>query len=321
MPRLVKMRHADKLRFCPLFLPDRGGKCLQYQSDLRDVRMWGNLFSKVDFDRELYERVVSKPAAETRYVIYFTPRSGSSWLTDILSRTKRLSLANEAFNPNFIPKIADTCNASNLDQYINVLLRRHNHRGVYGFEITMHQFEAVFPNSAYFMEHFGKGPCFWLIRQDIVGQAVSLAKMVNTQVAHTAQADTEQRQAADQAFEYNRKDIKKWLKHIIAAERKNEALFDAYSLSPLRMSYEQITSLGAARMIDIVAHHVGAKDMPDVPLESTHTKLGTSRNDEFALRFREDETTFMRDIDDERAPWIELLDDLDEVGSKTLLRP
>jgi LPS sulfotransferase NodH len=268
-------------------------------------------FRKVDFNPALYQKVLVKPVAKIRYVIYFTPRSGSSWLTDILARTKRLSLANEAFNPNFLPKMAQACNASNLEQYINVILRRHNHKGVHGFEITMHQLNAVFPSTDYFIEHFGSGPCFWLIREDVVAQAVSLAKMVTTKVAHTASATPEQRQAAEAAFKYDGALIKHWLRHIRVAEQKNETLFTQYGLTPLRISYEQVATLEADHAVSLISRHIGIGDLPPLPEEeSRHSKLGTLQNSEFAERFRKENVAYMRDIDGERAMMLAQLDDV-----------
>lgn len=271
--------------------------------------MKNKLFKDVEFDAKLYERVMTRPEAQTKYVIYFTPRSGSSWLTDILAQTGRLSRAFEAFNPNFVPNIAKAINASNLNQYSNVMCRRFNTQGVFGFEITMHQLNAVYRKKDNFMDRYGAGPCFWLIRQDIVAQAVSLAKMVTTQVGHTANATAEQRQTSDKAFQYDRALIKQWLNHILVAERLNEELFKDYSLTPLRLSYEQITTLGAARVVDIFAQHIGVSDMPETEVESTHTKLGTSLNDEYSARFREEEAAFIRKVDEERAPWLAKLCD------------
>ena len=269
-------------------------------------------FRDVPFDPALYEKMLQEKPAELRYVIYFTPRSGSSWLTDILSQTRRLSEANEAFNPNFIPTIARTCNASNLDQYINVLVRRHNHRGVYGFEITMHQLDAVFPDHELFLKHFGGGPCFWLIRRDIVSQAISLAKMVSTNVAHTAHANEEERRASDEKFEYDSALIRRWLVHILNAERKNERFFQCNGLEPLRICYEQTTLLSARQMVDVVSRHLGVPDVPEMEFKSSHTKLGTSRNAEFAARFIDDEASFLAEVDAERAPWLARLTDISE---------
>lgn len=273
--------------------------------------MTAALFRQVEFDQATYDRVMQKPAAQTRYVIYFTPRSGSSWLTDVLAQTKRMSRANEAFNPNFIPNIARVCNASTLDQYVNVLTRRHNNRGVYGFEITMHQLKAVFPSEERFLAYFGTGPCFWLIRRDIVSQAVSLAKMVTTKVAHTAQGTAEDWRRADESFSYSPSLIRRWLKHILVAERETEAMFAAHGMTPLRMCYEEMMPLGPERVAQLMMRHVGVEAaLPEGTFETKHNKLGTARNEEYADRFRRDEADFLKEVEAERVPWLARFDDL-----------
>ena len=68
--------------------------------------MKSEFFSDIVFDQERHERIKKRAPAQTNYVIYFTPRSGSSWLTDVLQQTGQLGAAPEAFNPNFVPAIA-----------------------------------------------------------------------------------------------------------------------------------------------------------------------------------------------------------------------
>lgn len=278
--------------------------------------MPSSLFSHVEFDPDTYARVMRRPAAQTRYVIYFTPRSGSSWLTDILGQSGRLSKANEAFNPNFIPNIAQVCNAATLEQYVNVLLRRHNTGGVYGCEVTLHQLNAVFGDPAEFLRLLDPGPCFWLLREDIVAQAVSLAKMVATKVTHAPHASEEARRDSDRQFSYSARQIRRWLVHILNAERDSEALFARHGLHPLRMSYEQITRRSAAEMVALVARHVGVAGLEPGEVQSQHTKIATERNAEFAQRFRAEEADFLAEVAAERAPWLARLDDLD-----SLIRP
>lgn len=75
----------------------KAGKILPFRRDP---------FAKVTVDPERRARQRKRPAAHLDYVIHFTPRSGSSRLTEILAATKCLSAANEAFNPTFVPRMA-----------------------------------------------------------------------------------------------------------------------------------------------------------------------------------------------------------------------
>lgn len=266
--------------------------------------MLKDLFQNVAVDKVSQTNLLKRPAATTSYVIHFTPRSGSSWLTDIISATKKLSAANEAFNPNFIPKIAQAIGAVDMDSYIHLLLRKFNSNGVYGVEVTAHQINAVFEGYAGFHNYFGNSPCFWLIREDIVAQAVSLAKMVTTNVAHTDGSDDATRLASDVRFEYDAALIKKWLEHIHAAEIKSESWFLEYNLFPLRMSYEQTTGLSPLQMVNVISRHLGRPDIAPMTFSTQHTKLGTVQNERFASRFRDEHGEYMAGIDALRSPML-----------------
>lgn len=270
--------------------------------------MNSDLFGNVVVDPQRQSRLRQRPAATVRYVIHFTPRSGSSWLTDVIAATNRLGPANEAFNPNFVPKIAQSIDAADLEEYVQLLLRRFNSKGVYGFEVTAHQITAVFGTYAAFHQYFGSASCFWLIRQDIVAQAVSLAKMVTTKVAHTHGSDEDQRQSSDQQFAYDAPLIRRWLEHIHVAEKNSEGWFAEHGLAPLRMSYEQTTRLTPLQMVNVIARHLGLPDIEPISFSTRHTKLGTDQNTHYADRFRTEQATFLAEIDARRAPMLARLD-------------
>lgn len=272
-----------------------------------DASLARDLFSQVTIDPQRHATLSQRPPASLRYVIHFTPRSGSSWLTDLIAATRRLSTANEAFNPGFVPKIAQSIQATNLDDYIQMLLRVFNTQDVYGVEVTSHQIAAVFGSYEPFHAVFGNAPCFWLIRQDIVAQAVSLAKMVTTQVAHTAQTDEQERAQAEQAFSYDAALIRHWLEHIRAAEIRSEGWFAEYGLSPLRMSYEETTRLSPLQVVNVIARHIGVRDIDRQEFVTRHQKLGTAQNVDFARRFRAENATYLAQIDRLRAPMLSRL--------------
>ncbi len=239
-----------------------------------------------------------------RYVIYFTARSGSSWLTDIVTRTGRLGAPDECFNPNFLTEMARAMQAGSLAQYIDTLQRRRAPGGIFGCEITFYQMKVVFGGPEAFLAAFGRAKPIWLIREDIVQQAVSLYKMETTQVAHRASSDAAARAAAEAQFTYDRAQIRHWLEHLLTKERRTEAMFAAHDMAPLRLSYEVITRLGAPRVVNVLANYLAepAIDLAEVP--SAHGKLGTSRNLAFATRFREEEAAYMAEVKAIRSPWL-----------------
>lgn len=256
------------------------------------------------------QRILAQPIASHRYTIFFTPRSGSSWLTGIVEQSDRLGCAEEVFDPNFCRIHAQKLGVSSLEEYIDYVQRRDNRGGVFSFEVTAHQVRRTFPNETMFFNLFKADPAFWLVRQDIVAQAVSLAKMVATRVGQSVAATAEQRAAADAGFAYDPQAIRKWLMHIMAAERLSEQWFAEWGLRPLRMSYEQITALTPHQMLNVIARHAGLPDVPPVDIQPRHEKLGTARNTDYAQRFREQQADWLAPIEAERAVWLDKLDDV-----------
>ncbi|MGR3709755.1 MAG: Stf0 family sulfotransferase [Alterinioella nitratireducens] len=266
-----------------------------------------NLFEEITETPERFARIMARRPADIRYVIYFTPRTGSSWLTDVATGTGRLSKPGECFNPNFVPKIAQSFGATSLDDYVAALLRTRNTDGVFGCQLTYYQLRHTFGEVARFMRHFEQSPCFWLIREDIVLQAVSLMKKAQTKIAHKTQADPDKLHRAEDLFQYDDAQIHLWIKHVRQAEIGTEAVFQSHGLTPLRLSYEIITALGAADLIKVIATHIGADGVETGPSESGHAKIGTDKNAAFADRFRSENRPFITKLEAERAPMLERL--------------
>jgi len=264
-------------------------------------------FDNVSHNQTRVDQVALRPLPDHTYVIYFTPRSGSSRLTEILSQTQKLGEATEAFNPNFLPGIAEAVQAKDMQSYIENLSRWLNRNGVFGFEITGHQLNKVFPQVTDFFDAFSNAKSFWLIREDIVAQAVSLAKMVTLDIGHTAQSNPDQRREAEKSFTYAPQKIKRWLNHILAAERLSETWFKRFEISPKRMSYEKMIQLSAGEIANDFASHLGLPDLPEIRFSLQHQKLGTSKNREFADRFRIDEAEFLKTVAKERQPMLNAL--------------
>jgi trehalose 2-sulfotransferase len=264
-------------------------------------------FLNVVVDGKVQARLLEKPAASRTFVIHFTARSGSTWLADTLEATGQLGRAREYYNPKLLPARAQKLQSKDLATYADMLPRHFNIADVFSFEITSHQIYAVFGPYRNFHKIYGGYPCFWLIRQDIVSQAISLAKMVTTNVAHARDSEDRKIIESEHAFVYDNDFIKKWLVHIRNGEKKSEEMFAEYSLSPMRLSYEQITAMSAHRVVNLVAKHA---DLPNVPLmeyPSPLQKIGSTQNVLYADRFREENKDFLRKIDEERAEMLSKL--------------
>ncbi|APX14359.1 Stf0 family sulfotransferase [Tateyamaria omphalii] len=273
--------------------------------------MWKTFASPAELDRDRFDKEIEKPAARTRYVMHFTPRSGSSWLTDLAMRTKRLSQPGECFNPNFMPRMTRALNARNMDEYIAILERRRNTRNVYGFQITHHQLIKVFGKNAAFAARFPVADwhSFFLIREDIVAQAVSLHKMVQTDISHAPQVSADDITERERAYAYDGAEIKRWLAHILAAEQGSEAFFAETGARPFRMSYERNLAVKPHRVVNTMCRHLGIARLKTPPPDSTHSKVGTGQNTDYAARFRDEYPDVVAETDALRAPTLARLEE------------
>lgn len=266
-----------------------------------------NLFDDVVVDPEVRGRYLAGQRAGQTYVIHFTPRSGSSWLGDVVSKTNALGTPEEFFNPNFVPNIANVFNVSTLDDYIEVLLRRRGVGGIFGFEITHHQIIATFGSADAFLERFGAARPLWLIREDIALQAVSLFKMVHGQVSHRTSTADDTVRAADATLSYDNDELVRWLRHIWKAEIGTEEVLARTGQEVLRLSYERNVATDTLDLVNRIAAHVGRPPVPGPLAASGHDKIGTARNAEWADELRQRNAALFDTIDEERATRLALL--------------
>ncbi|MFD2845195.1 Stf0 family sulfotransferase [Paracoccus cavernae] len=236
------------------------------------------------------------------YSILFTPRSGSSWLTSILTQTKAMGTPSEWFNPELMKSSSQAKGARDLDQFVGAISRHDIHGNTFGFEITHHQLRAVFGSDQKFMAYFPNALFFWLIRKDIVAQGVSLDKMVQTKISHASNYDASEIAKSDRSYDYDADRIRSWISHIHAAELASEKMIADFNLAPVRLSYEQITKAGEQKVVELFAAKLGLEGFAAKDVSSSdHRKIGTEKNDAFSERFREENKEFMDQIDAERA--------------------
>ena len=260
-------------------------------------------FATVAFDPDRFAADLARPPAGIDCTILFTPRSGSSWLTEVLAATGQLGRAQEFFNPQLVPRLAEQLNADRLDRYVEMLRRRRQKGGVFSFEITIFQLHRVFVTEAAFLRHFpATGPLYYLRREDIVLQAVSLAKAMQTRVFHAARASADEIARADADFVYDAGLIADRLGHILDQERACEAFFAAHGLAPRRLSYEANVAAGATALAGRFLSEL--RGLPPVAAAPAgrHVKIGSERNLELAGRFRADRPELLRRLDETRPP-------------------
>jgi LPS sulfotransferase NodH len=238
-------------------------------------------------------------------VIFFTPRSGSSRLTDLLGGAGDLGCPSECFNPRMIRKMAGFFGARNLPEYVDLLQRKRATTGTFGCEITVEHLYAIFFSAQRFFDLYRPTSTVLLIRENIVEQAVSLSRMNQTgmfhQLAPVSDADV------PPEFHYRPAQIRGYLSRIVRMEQQAERIFDASGLQPLRLSYEMLVATDPADFVYRIGKHVGATPTRVQELTSAHTKIGDARSLEFARRFCADNKDLLARIENARRKSLDLL--------------
>jgi LPS sulfotransferase NodH len=260
-------------------------------------------FEGVEFDAEKYKAMTVRPAAKLRYTIFFTARSGSTYLMSAIEQEGSLGRPSEYFNPKqMVPRVRKF-GATNIEQYVDILLRRPKFVVAFGAEMTFPQLKRVFGHPQRFFELVAPQKTFWLIRRDIVAQALSLVKMKQSGVSHSPNSKPDEIAAAEAKLSYDPQAIKHRVIQFVGQEERTENLIQAKGLEPLRMTYEHNIEMGPEALRKRFFGHLGLlpKEVAERP---PYEKLAGSSSAEIVERFRKDEAAFMREIDKRREAFL-----------------
>jgi LPS sulfotransferase NodH len=173
--------------------------------------------------------------ADRRYVILFTPRSGSSWLTAVIEATELLGRPEEYLAPEFVREVAKSINCSDRASFLPALFRKcKTSNGVFGIEVlSIHL--RIFGEQDFFDGFGADTPYYYLWRDNIVAQGVSLYRAVTTGKFHSTDG---QRELAPPV--YDPAGIQSWTEHILHIENDNLDLVCRRRLPCQFIRYEDI---------------------------------------------------------------------------------
>jgi LPS sulfotransferase NodH len=251
------------------------------------------------------KKLSALPLPAVRYVIFFTPRSGSSRLTDLIERAGGCGIPGEYFNPNLIMQAATSLGAQGLEDYIDLLMRRRNTNGVFGCEVTSIHMYRTFYGDKNFFKLYQPTSSVFLIRENIVEQAVSLSRMAQTGIAHSKSSLTPTKDKIE--FHYRPDQIRSSLNRLLSMEKQLERTFRIRNIEPLRLSYETLASVSPDKFIPVIAHHVAATCEQLNGLESEHRKVGDEQSLEYAHRFRSESGSLLETVNSQRAATLSAL--------------
>ncbi|WP_297372255.1 Stf0 family sulfotransferase [Acidocella sp.] len=228
------------------------------------------------------------------YVIFFSARSGSTWLTSMLSATRRLGFPEEYLNPAFIRDVAQFLNAAEPVRFLNALRRRRQtQNGLFGLE-TRAVDVRLFGEAAFF-EAFGPETVFFnLWRENIAAQAVSLYRAVTTGRYHSTDPDSAT------PPRYDTEAILEWLAHLVEQENDNLRMLKRHGRGFEMLRYESMVRDREATL-DKISQAVGVTAEYGAQAGTGETrKIGDEWNREAERRLRAERGGELARIEAER---------------------
>ncbi len=230
-----------------------------------------------------------RKAPRAAFLIAFTPRSGSSYLCDLMAHSERLGIPGEYLNPEFLPQLLQNFPAANPAEYLaHILKGRVGRNGVAGVKASWFQF-------ANFLDLLEDEQCLAglrylsLRREDTVAQAISLYLAAGSQVFHTNVEHPPARLDALQHLTYSYAAIDEWHRHILVQEAGWDSFFAERGITPLKLTYEELDARPLL-VLRKIARHLGVRPV-GITLRSEGSvfrKLADERNRAWAQRFREE---------------------------------
>ena len=267
------------------------------------MELFAQRISNISVDAERFRREMRDVlGCRVQYLIFFVPRSGSSWLTDLLAGTDLLGEPGEWFNPNFVTAIAQAINANRPGDYVKMLKRKKQSRaGVFGAEITFMQYERL----GQFDLLAALGPAthfFYLRRRNLVRQAISLYKAVESDVFHDTGALTREHGKKIESVEYSKSGVERWMTHLLNHELGCEQLFVQRGVNPMRLYYEDLVRDPAGTAAIFLRALLPERSSEVLKVQSAHRPIATPRNAEFEDRFRAESARFLSGVEARRPP-------------------
>ncbi len=235
--------------------------------------------------------------ADRNYVIFFSARSGSTWLTSILSATRRLGFPEEYVNPAFVREVAQNQNTRDPRCLLQMLKRRcKTDNGVFGIEVRHIDVEML--DEKEFFEEFDRSTIFFhLWRENLIAQGISLFRAVVTQRFHSTSTG-----GTSAPPEYDAEGIASWVRHVASTENQNVQMLQRWERPALELRYEEIVK-DRQKTIELLARSVGVAFEPGEFAQQTGdepTKIGDNWNVEAEQRFRSDRAALVAELEANR---------------------
>lgn len=229
-------------------------------------------------------------ATKKFYVICTTPRSGSNLLCDLLSSSGVMGKPQEFLNPtgSILPiskknNLIDVESRININDYLNHIINNFSSaNNCFGLKVLFDQFQPLVQLKE-IKQFFQECKYIWLLRQDIIAQAVSMYIAEETEAWKSFGKEKKSRNLV----EYNEEKIARWVERL---KKQNFSWLDFFLVNQieyLQVTYEDIL-INSNQQCHNICHFCEIEYNGDFSLANArYQKQGDFLNDRFAEMFRQ----------------------------------
>ncbi len=225
------------------------------------------------------------------YFLCAIPRSGSTMLCDMLSRTQIAGQPASYFRRQDISKWAEKfgLNASSGvvdEEYLEAVHEAGSSaNGIFGARIMWDSMAEV---ADYLLDHFpspnGEVAYVYLSRKDVISQAISLAKALQTGLWHVRADGSIQRSGPEQKATFDAALIDSCLLEIQEDASAWQKWFHKENIEPLEIVYEELVE-DPKNIVGKVLTCLGQDPNLAASVEPGTSKMATNDNEEWRLRY------------------------------------
>ncbi len=221
------------------------------------------------------------------YLLAMTPRSGSSYLCDVMLHTNCFGKPNEFLNPDFLPVMLAKMQGSSPETYLlDIMQFQQSQNKVAGFKTSWNQFKD-FLQVLHNKSVLNKFKYIYLTRKNRIAQAISLYKAAESKIFHTNKNHSASKLQQLENLKYNFQKIQHWEQHILQQEQGWQEYFATNKIQPLCITYEDIEANILQVLQDIAAYLDLDVQKIHVPTKkSVFNKISDQRNLEWAQKFK-----------------------------------
>lgn len=240
--------------------------------------------------RQFFTRQADYISPRKKFIVLFTGRTGSSWLSQLLGGY--LGYPEEYLNPDLIALTCESLNAVTVPSFFNALFGlRSTPNGVFGIEVTAEHI-AVVGEDRFFA--FIKNPTvLFLWRRNLIAQGISLYRAVKTRRFHSNEL------LRVSTPDYEPKEIESWIRYLLYVENLNADIIVSRKLDFNSLVYEEMV-IDPEATFRKVCTAIG-QDMTRVDFEEVSLRvISDDWNKEAELRFRSDNPELAQMLEAER---------------------